>query len=298
MRPAAWLGCLVLISASPAAAASNGSPVEDIKMACADASEEAQVARDQGRFLDARAGFLSCVRKECPDLIRRDCEKWVSEMNDRTPSVVFIARDARGGDLPETRVFVDGKLVSERLDGRAVHLDPGEHKLRWEKSGVTLSEQTVILSEGERGRVIRAELPSTPKAPALRDRASDTPNPSPETKATAVATSKRARVPVMTYVLGGVGIGALGASAVFALLGKQERDNLRDTCAPDCALQDIDEVRAKLRVADWSLGLGVAAIGAAAVWFALSSPEPSKSSLALRLGTTSLGPRATLEGSF
>ena len=41
------------------------------------------------------------------------------------------ARDAKGEDLTEVRLTIDGETVAERLDGRALTLDPGTHTFRF-----------------------------------------------------------------------------------------------------------------------------------------------------------------------
>jgi hypothetical protein len=74
------------------------------------------------------------------------------------------------------------------------------------------------------------------------------------------------------------GVGVLGAAgfAYFGITAKSDLDNLRQTCAPNCAKSDLDAVKQKAAIADISLGVGVVALGAAAwVFFANGGTSPA-----------------------
>src|SRR5205814_1618210 len=73
--------------------------------------------------------------------------------------------------------------------------------------------------------------------------------------------------PVLAYVLGGVGILGLGSFTYFGLTSKGDLSNLKDTCAPYCAQNDLDSVKTRMLVADISLGVGIVALGVATYLF-------------------------------
>jgi hypothetical protein len=232
------------------ASASASAAPRDVKHACVEASDQGQSLRDEGKLRAAVDRFVACAREECPALVRKDCAAWLADADARLPSVVFVAKDGRGRDLAEVRVSVDGALVTDRLDGRAFPIDPGDHRVRFEGAGLTI-EESIVLREGEKRRVVAATL----AAPASKV---------PVERPTVV----RGPIPTATYVLGGASLVAFGAFAWFGIQGKRDADALRATCAPACDPADRDAVRTKLVIADVALGIGVAS-AAGAIAFAL-----------------------------
>jgi hypothetical protein len=99
---------------------------------------------------------MSCAQKTCPALIQDDCARFSDELDRAQPNVTFAARDGAGADLPDTTVYVDGVLTATRLDDGKLHdVDPGQHAIRF-RSGSREITQTVVVNEGERGRLILA----------------------------------------------------------------------------------------------------------------------------------------------
>jgi hypothetical protein len=74
-----------------------------------------------------------------------------------------------------------------------------------------------------------------------------------------------------------LGAAALGSFAFFALTGKSDENDLRDSCSPNCPESDVDSVRTKYLVADISLGVGIASLGAATWLFVTSRNERRES---------------------
>jgi hypothetical protein len=76
-------------------------------------------------------------------------------------------------------------------------------------------------------------------------------------------------------VLGGVGALGVAGFAWLGLRARGEADAMRSSCAPACPASRVDDARRDALVANLSLGVGAVALGAAAVLWATSSPEPS-----------------------
>jgi len=218
-------------------------PAEEVsKTECLARHEYAQVARRQRRLLDARTELLLCSRASCPGPIRADCIDWLAEVGRSLPSVVVTAR-ARGADVVDVKVTVDGKLMSEKLSGAALDLDPGEHRFRFESPPWPVVERTILVSEGIKDRPIDVELappdpvasPASPPRPPFRLQQFD-------------------------YVLGAVAVAGLGAFGYFAGSGLYERKDLLEHCAPFCKPHEVEGVRTRLIAADVSLGVVLAAL--------------------------------------
>src|SRR4051794_12629458 len=111
-------------------AAPPASPQE--KKACAVASEKAQALRSEGKMIAARELLLVCARDICPTVVRKDCSRWVAEVDEALPSIVVAAKDEDGHDVTDAKVFVDDQPFSDSLDGKAQPIDPGAHVVRLE----------------------------------------------------------------------------------------------------------------------------------------------------------------------
>lgn len=261
------LGCLGLAS-TPAVAADTptadtsdddqaSSPLlelEDGKRECLKHHEQAQILRRAGSLRETRTELLSCSRQACPDAIRADCVDWIEQVNRGLPTVVITAH-ALGRDVVEARVFVDGVLALERLTGKAIDINPGEHRFRFESPPWPAVERTVLLSEGVKERAIDVEF-----APAPQGAPDIAAVPLPKSSHVVVPAMSAHRAHALDYALGGVAFVGLSTFAVAGTWALIQRHDLKQSCAPFCSGQDVDSVRAKLLVADLGLGFAVASL--------------------------------------
>jgi hypothetical protein len=74
------------------------------------------------------------------------------------------------------------------------------------------------------------------------------------------------RVPVASWVLGGLGVAGIASFAVLRAKAGSELTYLRDTCSPDCPRSSTERGRNFALAADLSLGIGVATLAGAAAW--------------------------------
>lgn len=270
----------ILFAASPAGATT--------KQECATAYEQTQALRGEGSLSAAREQALICSRDDCPRVIKVDCATWLGEIERSLPTVVFVVRDERGEEIADVRVTDGGKPLRDKLDGKAVPLDPGAHVLRFERESAAPIERKVMVHEGD--KLLRVEASFAPaETPADGE-----PPPPP-------ASAPRKGAPVGAYVLGGAGFLGLGVAATFGILALRDRADLRETCAPRCAQGEVDAIRTKLLVADITGGVGIAAIGVATVLLltAPSGKEPKKDAAPrLEVGPTVGGAFVGVRGAF
>jgi hypothetical protein len=243
----------------------------DDKDTCADAHVAGQTARRDGQLLEAKSRFSACAAESCPDLVKKDCTSWAAELASSIPSIVIRAMDEDGRDLSAVTLLIDGRKKGQRLDGRAIELDPGEHLIAVELPNGKKRQLVVVLREGERARQVTLEFPrrAAPKA-----------EPAPP----------QAEPPsVLPFVFGGVAVAAFGSFATFAFLGKQKQDEL-DECRPDCDQSDVDSMRMRYAIGDISLAVGAIATGFT-LYFALapSDSKRERAFVAPRVGPNSAG---------
>jgi hypothetical protein len=246
----------------------------DDKEACVAAADQAQTLRDEGKFRAARAQMMACARDACPALVRRDCDKYLADLDAAQPTVVLGARDAKGNDVAGTRVLLDGVPLVDHLDGKPIAIDPGEHTFRYETSGAASVEQHAVIRVGEKNRILTAILMASTAVVAKPIPVAPPPKPTEPEEA---SPSAPLNVPVASVVLASVGVVAGVGFAYFGLSGQSDVSNLRATCAPNCAQSQVDSARTKLIVSDVALGVGVVSLAAAAWIFFHRGPQQTAS---------------------
>jgi hypothetical protein len=229
---------------------------------CMDAAQKGQELRDAGQLLRARELFRKCAETTCPAPVPTYCAQWLAELKPRIPSVVFRANDVGGRDLVDVTVRVDGAVVTERLEGKPIDLDPGSHVLRLEAPGFKPAEQNVVAALGERDRVIvvklepdAAEATPSPSPPAP----GDLPKPAPPPR----------RIPTASWIAWGVGAAGLIGFGIFGAKANIDYGHLRSTCGGSCTPSDRDSVTTSIHVADVSLAIGLVGAAVGALFFVL-----------------------------
>lgn len=235
----------------------------DDKQRCIEASEQAQKLKDEHKLSKAREFFLSCTREGCPGPIVRACTEDLADVERRQPTLVFQARDPDGRDLVGVKVSVDGEERVSSLDGRAIPIDPGVHAVHFDAEGFEPSEQQVVVAEGEKQRIVRANL---------RKRGS------PKEELKREETSKaQGGPPLVGWILAGAGVLSLGAGVGFGLGAQSDIDGLKSSCSPRCSPSDVDPVRTKLLASDILVGVGVVSLAAGAYFLLFTKAKaPAK----------------------
>jgi hypothetical protein len=246
--------------------------------ACVTAAEQGQVQRDERALGAARTSFLACVDASCPAAVRKECATWLADVDARLPSIVIVARDARGNDLNDAQVWLDDRALAAGELGRELTLDPGAHHVK-ARLGEREVELAITAGEREKGRMVTLALPDPPQ----REKPPVDEPPPPE--------EKRWLGPVITT---SAGVLLAGGAGLIALRARSEADDLRDRCAPTCKGSEVDALETRLRVADVMLVTGALAVAAGVTWYFWPRRKPSaKVGLTPSLGAS---PRAAVVG--
>jgi len=203
---------------------------DDPKARCLEAHVAGQLHQRQGALRAARAALLVCARPECPEPVPSHCARWLAEVDRRQPSIVPSALGPDGRDRADVRVLVDGALVAERLDGRAVPVDPGAHRLRFEIPGAPDIERQLVIREGDKERAVAVSFVTAPR--------------------------------LAPWVLAVGGTAGLATGAAFAARGFAQRSEL-EQCRPHCPSARIDPVRRQFLIADVAAAAGAVALSVA-----------------------------------
>jgi hypothetical protein len=254
------------------AARDKSNSVAPTKEQCVESHRLAQQAQNEDKLVHARELARTCTALACPGLIISDCARWLNDLEQRIPSVVFEVR-VDGEPNLTAAILADGQPVQEWTRGEAMRLDPGEHQFRFELGSFQPVTQKVLLAEGMRYRVVTAEFKSDKPASAQPVPAA-TPAAGPVSPSQPLAPAARP-TPFIVYPLLGLGAAGIGSFVAFALVGKSKQNDLENPatgCKPNCTDSDLKPMKTSYLIADISLGVGIASLAAASILY-LGRPQ-------------------------
>ena len=266
----------------------------DVKQECNAAYDDTQALRKNGKLVAARERAVACSLAECT-YAKKDCIQWLAEIDASMPTVVFTAEDTQGADTAAVRVVVDGKPLVERLDGKALPLDPGEHTIRFEMAGADAIEQKALIREGDKNRRIGVAFKkaAAPAAPATLP-SQPPPDPSSGDPYEPAAASSGG-APTWAWVTGGLGLVSAGVGVGFVVAQSSGQGEIDDHCAKtppepgydpaSCVnLQSSNNVKQGLA---WAFtGAGIVALGVAVVAIVTAPPRTQRASARPRVHPT------------
>jgi hypothetical protein len=224
---------------------------QDATKKCITAHADAQLRLNEGKLRAARMELSACAAARCHPSIVSECTRMLEELDRDQPSLVLSAKSTTGGDVANATASIDG-AAAERLDGRALLLDPGQHRIVIEAPGFRPSETEVVVRVGENQRQLELTL-----APVVA------PAPGAKSQPKRKRIPRSGGLPTATYVLGGVGFLAAGVAGLFYVDGYRKDRKLRDECAPNCSDERIDQVRSRFLVGDILAGVSLLSFGGA-----------------------------------
>jgi hypothetical protein len=242
----------------------GGSALAQDRKACVSAYEQGQLLRQQRHLRRAREELLVCARDSCSKALRPECAEWLTEVEQALPSIVLGARTADGRDVTDVRAWIDGELAAERLEGAAIDIDPGVHRVRFERPPMPPIELEVVIREGEKRRPIIVDLAQEPKPPPPSSSPPSPPPPSPPPpvrEAAAGGDGDTQRL-VGWISVGGGALFVVGAVA-FGLLGLQARSDFNGSGQTDAGAQDRAVAFRTLANVSWGAAAVAGVAGAA-----------------------------------
>ncbi|HEY5955528.1 MAG TPA: hypothetical protein VIV60_03200, partial [Polyangiaceae bacterium] len=251
IRASSAFGAIVaagMLTTLPVMAESEPKPTGD----CVQNFENGQRLRKEGKLKAATESLIACSQPVCPQFIAKECTSLYTEAQASLPTITVRATEGQSHLLTDVDVYLDGELLTKRLDGRAVAVDPGVHELRFELPNKSPLTEKVLVAEGEKNKIVSGDFPSPQSATStaessgpLRQSAANTDGITPDSPSNAGKPGVRAAA----YVVGGLGIVGLGVGATLYALANKDFNHLDSTCRPDCS---DDEVNAVQRKFNWS----------------------------------------------
>ncbi|WP_437808834.1 tetratricopeptide repeat protein [Sorangium sp. So ce1078] len=236
--------------------------------------------REIGQVASAWRHFKELLPQLSPDDPRLPTAKQqLTELEPRLPRLIVKLAD--GAPAP-AEVLLDQTAMPQASLGSELPVDPGDHVLvaRWADG--RQAEARVSLGEGARKDVRLEPPPAAAAPPAAPPRAAVSATPqAPSTPAAVPPPPASGTRRTLAFVVGGVGVAAVGGSLITGGLAIGAKGDLEEKC-PDpsqCSKEGMS-VRSRgqtLTTTSTVLGaLGLAGIGAGLVLF-LTTPEQGTS---------------------
>ncbi|MBN2194872.1 MAG: hypothetical protein JW751_18795 [Polyangiaceae bacterium] len=257
----------------------------------------------QGKTASAWAEYLA-AKRAASTAGRSDVAEAAAGLADAlapTLSYLTVHVAVRVDGLQVTR---DGVLLEEGALGAKLPVDPGTHRIQAHAPGHEPWSAEVVVAAQESQQLdipALAPKPRAPTEPAARQSEVQEPE---EPRGSGVPPASRARPPTFGYVLGGVGVVALGTGFAFGGMAKGRYDDALDSCpsragCSDASIADRDDADVFATVANVAIPVGVAALITGVVLVA-THPGRQQKRRAVTASAAWVGGGAfgVLEGSF
>jgi hypothetical protein len=249
--------------------------------------QQGQLATASRLFKQA---LSSAQRDNRPDRAQA-AESHLAALEGKVPWIKLKVAAAR----PDQEVLVDGVLVREPAWGTKMSLDPGKHEVTARAPGMRDWAQTLDLAVG---------VGMSVEVPALHpgDQAGDAGGPPPsEAEQTASGGSS-----TLGWVLGGVGLAAIGVGSVFGVQALSKQNKAEGECPTHATCsKDGEEYMKQANTAAWisniSIGTGLVAVGVGTYLLLTSGSAPPKAArrvLPLRVDVASDRASVAFQGAF
>jgi len=204
------------------------------------------------------------ARAEKADQVAEEVEGRLESLRQRIPKLTIT----RGAGAEATSVMVDSVSLGDQVIGTPMPIDPGPHTVEATAPGFKPFRRSLRVAE-QQDETVEIVLEAEPPPPPVV-------GPSSE------AVRGTGRSPVLGYVIGGIGVAALGASGVFFGLRAVKISDLDKACpdrrCPSRAQQsDIDAGKMYTTLANVTLAVGAAAVAGGLVLVLTSGPSTEAS---------------------
>ncbi len=252
---------------------------------CLAAAEASLKSGNEHHLRAERTQLLVCAAPSCPADILKECIRRVEEVNAAIPTIIFEAKDASGNDLSAVKVEMDGEVLSERLDGTALSLDPGEHTFVFDTAGQPSISKRFVIREAQKDRHEAIAFGAPPAVPSVTPPPTmapsrpepEVPPPSSDHASHGLGTQKTAAI-----VVGSVGVVGVLVGSVVGLVALSKKNTSENVCStPLCSTQQgVNDWRGAASAGDSSTAFfivgGAGLAGGVILW--LTAPPSSHAS--------------------
>jgi hypothetical protein len=222
------------------------------KAACAAAAVSGQRFEQKEKLKEAHQQFAVCATAACPDVISRDCTRWMKGVAQRIPTLDLSVHAERGPAPSGAVVDLGGRVIP--LPAKGVLVDPGRYAMTFRAPGFVTKEQRFDVAPGAR---LVTDVALAPVGAAALEPVAAEPKPASRTPwlVSSIATTT-------------IAVAGFAIFTGFGVAGLSDQEGFRTSCAPYCSQAQVDQVAGEFTVANVALVTGLVALAATAVsWF-------------------------------
>src|SRR5262245_41633148 len=197
-----------------------------------------------GQFVKAREAYMKIVKETLPPNASPAFRNAQSSASDEVqliePKIASLNVKVEGGQsAKDLAVLVDNAPINAVLIGVAQPIDPGQHKVETNASGLRTPEQSVTLAEGEKKTIVMklesapgaapliavAQAPAATTEPQPAATAAPASSPAPQKDEGPAPAKDKSGLRIGSYVAFGVGVLGLAAGTIFTLQSAGKRSD-------------------------------------------------------------------------
>lgn len=224
--------------------------------------KEGKIATAWVEFQEALAAAKAAKRWDRIQLAKRRLKALEGKIPNLTIEV------APGAAVDGFELMRNGVPIAQPVWGTPIPVDPGEQALEAKAPGMMPWSNTFVLEVGEDKTVVVPVLEAEPLPPPPPPEPKPTPKPKPPE-----GPSSRQ---MTAYVVGGVGVVAMGVGTFFGLRAisksNESDDHCRGTLCDQSGLDLNDDARSAAKVSNIAIGLGLVGVGVG-TYLLLTEPD-------------------------
>lgn len=117
--------------------------------------------KKRGKYLASKTSLAACTAEACPKVVRDDCLKALADLDKAIPTIRFAAMEGQT-EIFDVRVLMDNEPLFEKLEGKTIGVDPGEHLFTFFAKGHPTQTRKITLKEGEKDHVEQIQFGTAP----------------------------------------------------------------------------------------------------------------------------------------
>jgi hypothetical protein len=135
-------------------------PAKKDKEGCALDYAKGKERADAAALREAKELFSRCAKVSCGGFLQQECGHLYTQLGSDIPSVVPFVTDEAGMPRALVEVKMDGVLLTSRLDGHALQVDPGKREFSFETDDGVFATRKIMILQGQHNIPVKAVLPS------------------------------------------------------------------------------------------------------------------------------------------
>jgi hypothetical protein len=152
------VGAALCLSAKPGSTEPDKAKVSAERRACGLAYRNAIQLEQSAHLRQAKDQLLACSKTSCGAVMKQRCTSHYAQLEADIPSVVPLVSDENGEPRTDVQVTIDNEVVTSKIDGRSLLVDPGVHEFSFTADGSVLATQKIMIVQGQRNRPITISL--------------------------------------------------------------------------------------------------------------------------------------------